>query len=225
MSSRSRPDRLGRGVENPLVDVVHLHRRPPYATVWKDHTLAYGRGEATFRRRLGGAALAALAGGGLAAIAVEPLAARLGATKGSFYWHFAGRDALVAATLERWERTDTEDVIAAIGAEPDLTARLRLLLGHALDGGARVELALQPTAAHPLVAPVLARVTLRRLDYLTDVFTGLGFAAATARERSVLAYTAYLGHAQLTAVPDAAPDALPRYVESVVAVLTAPRCD
>src|SRR6476659_2572674 len=92
------------------------------------------------------AALAAIADGGLAAVGVEPLAARLGATKGSFYWHFAGRDALVAAALSRWERTDTEDVITAIEAEPDLAARLRLLLGHALDGGARVELALQPTA-------------------------------------------------------------------------------
>ena len=81
------------------------------------------------------AALGALAGGGLSAVAVEPLAARLGATKGSFYWHFAGREALVAATLERWERTATEDVIAAIGVEPDLAARLRLLMSHALDGG------------------------------------------------------------------------------------------
>jgi AcrR family transcriptional regulator len=169
------------------------------------------------------AALAALAAGGVAAVAVEPLAARLGATKGSFYWHFASREALLAATLERWERVGTEDVIAAIDGEPDLTARLRLLLAHALDGGSRVELALQPSAAHPLVAPVLARVTLRRLDYLTDLFTGLGFDPGTARERSVLAYTAYLGHAQLThATPDAAPDAFPRYVRSVVAVLTAP---
>jgi len=167
------------------------------------------------------AALAALADGGLAAIAVEPLAARVGATKGSFYWHFADRDALVAATLERWERAATEDVITAIGVEPDLAARLRLLMSHALDGGARVELALQPSAAHPLVAPVLARVTRRRLDYLTDVFAGLGFTADTARERSVLAYTAYLGHAQLSGIPDAAPTALHRYVESVVAVLIA----
>src|SRR6476659_5131020 len=97
--------------------------------------------------------------------------------------------------LERWERTDTEDVIGMIEAEPDLVARLRLLLGHALGGGARVELALQPAATHALVAPVLARVTRRRLDYLTDVFTGLGFTPTRARERSVLAYTAYLGHA------------------------------
>jgi AcrR family transcriptional regulator len=169
------------------------------------------------------AALAALAEGGVAAVAVEPLAARLGATKGSFYWHFANRDALLAVTLERWERIGTEDVIAAIEGEPDLLARLRLLLTHALDGGSRVELALQPSATHPLVAPVLARVTLRRLDYLTDLFTGLGFDGATARERSVLAYTAYLGHAQLThATPDAAPNGLPRYVASVVAVLTTP---
>lgn len=167
------------------------------------------------------AALAALANGGMAAVAVEPLAARLGATKGSFYWHFPNRDALLAAALERWERVGTEDVIAVIEGEPDLLERLRLLLLHALDGGSRVELALQPSAAHPLVAPVLARVTLRRLDYLTDLFAGLGFDRETARERSVLAYTAYLGHAQLIhATPDAAPDALHRYVRSVVAVLS-----
>src|SRR6476661_3968976 len=98
--------------------------------------------------------------------------------------------------------------LAAIGVEPDLAARLRLLMSHALDGGARVELALQPSAAHPLVAPVLARVTRRRLDYLADVFAGLGFPADAARERSVLAYTAYLGHAQLSGIPDAAPTAV-----------------
>ena len=37
------------------------------------------------------AALAALGRGGLASVAVEPLAVALGTTKGSFYWHFADR--------------------------------------------------------------------------------------------------------------------------------------
>ena len=46
-----------------------------------------------------GAALDALSGG-LGAVAVEPLAARLGATKGSFYWHFRNRDELIAAALQ-----------------------------------------------------------------------------------------------------------------------------
>ena len=68
---------------------------------------------------------------------------------------------------------------------------------------------------------MLGRVTRRRLDYLAGVFTGLGFDAEPARERSVLAYTAYLGHAQLIAIPNAAPTARKRYVESVIAVLTA----
>ena len=41
------------------------------------------------------AALAAIARGGIAAVAVESIAADLGATKGSFYWHFKNRDALI----------------------------------------------------------------------------------------------------------------------------------
>ena len=41
------------------------------------------------------AAFRALARGGVEAIAVEPIAAELGTTKGSFYWHFKNRDSLV----------------------------------------------------------------------------------------------------------------------------------
>src|SRR5260221_12707598 len=60
------------------------------------------------------AALAAIADGGLAAVGVEPLAARLGATKGSFYWHFKNRDALLEAAIRRWEKETTTDVVAEI---------------------------------------------------------------------------------------------------------------
>jgi AcrR family transcriptional regulator len=173
------------------------------------------------------AALDALATGGIAAVAVEPLAARLGATKGSFYWHFGGRDALLEAALARWERTDTEDVITAVQAEPDAGSQLRTLLAMAIGGGGRrsgaVELALQPHAEHPLVAPVLARVTRRRLDYLGVLFAELGFDTKSAARRALLAYTAYLGHAQLAhATPQLAPGGaeLPGYVDAVIATLT-----
>ena len=47
------------------------------------------------------AALDVIAESGLASVAVEPLAKRLGVTKGSFYWHFPSRDALLVAALER----------------------------------------------------------------------------------------------------------------------------
>ena len=175
------------------------------------------------------AALAALADGGVGAVAVEPLAARLGATKGSFYWHFRNRDALLEATLAHWERIDTEQVIAEADARPDLRRRLRWLFRAAIGGAdglptaSSVELALQPSAAHPLVAPVLTRVTRRRLDYLGTVFADLGLPPAAARHRAVLAYTAYLGHVRLArAAPGVAPADLDAYADEVVAVLTAP---
>lgn len=171
------------------------------------------------------AALDALADGGLAAVAVEPIATRLGTTKGSFYWHFPNRNALLTAALERWERTDTEDTITAIEAEPPGMPRLRTLIVGAMTGrtgeAARVELALLATARHPLVAPVLARVTRRRIDYLGGLFAALGFAPDEALRRGLLAYTSYLGHAQVSlATPDEA-DLSPAYLDTVIRTLTA----
>ena len=63
---------------------------------------------------------------GVASVAVEPLARRLGVTKGSFYWHFPSRDALLQAALERWER-DEQTAYGALEAIDDATERLRTL--------------------------------------------------------------------------------------------------
>src|SRR3954471_5368729 len=128
------------------------------------------------------AALLALARGGLAAIAVEPLAKELGTTKGSFYWHFADRQALLEATLELWERRDTDRVIAAIDETQEVETRPRTLLRLAFasvhdrsaGGVGTVELALQASASDPLVSRTLDRVTRRRLTYLTRLYTEMG---------------------------------------------------
>ena len=48
-------------------------------------------------------ALDLIASQGLGAVAVEALARQLGVTKGSFYWHFPTREALLKAALLRWE--------------------------------------------------------------------------------------------------------------------------
>src|SRR5688500_6338079 len=73
------------------------------------------------------AALDVIAEQGLAAVAVEPLARRLGVTKGSFYWHFPSREALLVAALERWERTEQETVFGKMEAVSDPRVRLREL--------------------------------------------------------------------------------------------------
>src|SRR5690349_9500352 len=64
-------------------------------------------------------ALDVIAEQGVAAVAVEPLARRLGVTKGSFYWHFPSRDALLQAALERWEDTEQQTVFGKMEAVSD----------------------------------------------------------------------------------------------------------
>ncbi|MFF8369394.1 TetR/AcrR family transcriptional regulator [Streptomyces lydicus] len=173
------------------------------------------------------AALTAIGEGGLAAVAVEPLAARLGATKGSFYWHFANREALIEAALERWEEVGTEAVITEVEAEPDPVGRLRRLLRRATDGAAEdpLEVSLLATAGQPRVAAALARVTERRIGYVASLFAELGFTEDEARRRALLAYTAYLGHTQLGhAVPQSLPAsaARERYLDVVIDMLVRP---
>jgi AcrR family transcriptional regulator len=175
------------------------------------------------------AALAAIAEGGLAAVAVVPLAERLGATKGSFYWHFPSREALIEAALAAWEQTTTSAVIAEIdAASQDPRRQLRLLFKRVTELAARdrIELALLATADHPTVRPLLHRVTRRRIDFAAELFQRLGFPRAHANRRALLAYSTYLGYAQLV---HATPQLLPQtqtarraYLNDVLAALTSP---
>lgn len=174
------------------------------------------------------AALTAIADSGLSGVAVEALARRLSTTKGSFYWHFANREALIEAALELWEQEHTEAVIARVDTEPDPVRRLRLLLTTAIALAQEdvVDAAVLAGANHPLVAPVLERVTERRVGYLARLFHDLGFPPAEARDRGLLAYTAYLGQSQLIRAGLSAAPAqgarLRRYVERVLGILTTP---
>jgi AcrR family transcriptional regulator len=136
----------------------------------------------------------AIVQGGVAAVAVEPLAVRLGATKGSFYHHFPNRDALIVAALEDWERSQTDAVIERLDLIPDPGERLRAVLAAAFadrPGGVR-DAALQASATHPLVKPIVERVTDRRLRYFSQRYVELGFPSARARRRAVMLYLSYI---------------------------------
>jgi AcrR family transcriptional regulator len=141
-----------------------------------------------------GAALDAMAESGLAGVAVEPLARHLGVTKGSFYWHFADRDALLAAALAHWEKGYTDDVIGGVEGVRDPRERLARLVGRVLGGGQsdRIHIALA-NAQHPLVRETLARVTRRRLEYLESCYVGLGQSRREAKRSALLAYAVYVG--------------------------------
>lgn len=173
------------------------------------------------------AALAALETQGLAGVAVEPLARALGVTKGSFYWHFADRAALLRAALARWEERATESVIAWLATVDDPRERLvRLITRVSLsDRTWRIHVALGSAIAEPAVALALARVSRRRIGYLEECYAKLGNKPRAARRAALLAYASYLG---LTRLRLEAPRELPEgasmraYTEHIVAALVPP---
>lgn len=79
------------------------------------------------------AGLGMLVESGVDAVKVLPLANRLGVTRGSFYWHFKNRDALLAKLLDAWETTNTRAIVEAVATPGTLVdkyiALSRLWLG------------------------------------------------------------------------------------------------
>lgn len=151
------------------------------------------------------AALFAIADGGAAAVAVEPLAAQLGATKGSFYWHFRNREQLISEALESWERDGTDEVITELAGVSDPVERLRRLLAIAIgyeddDAAGQADVGLIAAANDPVIGPVLRRVADKRLDFLENIFSEIGFAAGDCRQRARIAYSAFLGWLELRRV-------------------------
>jgi AcrR family transcriptional regulator len=155
------------------------------------------------------AAVGALLRDGPDGVAVQPLARRLKATKGSFYWHFSSREDLLRASLERWEAVATDDVIASVEAQSDDPRTKAALLIAEVTAHSQEhpgEVLLLAGAAHPEVSAAIERVTRRRIDYLSRLLRAAGLTPAVAARRATLGYAAYLGHAQLAlAVPSVLP--------------------
>jgi AcrR family transcriptional regulator len=154
------------------------------------------------------AGLAALVEGGPDAVAIEPVAARLGTTKGSGYWHFADRADLLRSVLGAWVEQHTVAVrerVEAAGGSP--RERLRYLLGIVSTAAEQSPADLLLVAsADPDVKAAVVQATQLRVAYVERLIREDGVPGPEARSRAVLAYAAYLGHASLTsAVPGLVP--------------------
>ncbi|HKJ56064.1 MAG TPA: helix-turn-helix domain-containing protein [Nitriliruptoraceae bacterium] len=173
------------------------------------------------------AALEAIAEGGVPSVAVERLASSLGATKGSFYWHFASRRAVIEAALSLWEREHTDAVITMMEAEADPATRLRRLMTTIIAAAARdrVELPLLANSDDPVVRDVVGRVTARRVEWVAQTYQQLGLDPGAARDRAVVAYATYVGHLQLVRATDQVPTTGPAarvHLDAIMQVLLAP---
>ncbi len=152
--------------------------------------------DALSRDRWTDAALEVLVHGGIDGVRVEPLARRLGVTKGSFYWHFRDRRALLDAMLDRWETVATQaiiDEVDALGGSP--ATKLRALFEIAVrNAPMALETALrQWSAREARVRRAVQRVDERRMRYLRTLFEALGVAQGEAHARSFLAYASLFG--------------------------------
>ena len=170
------------------------------------------------------AALDVIADQGLGGVSVEALARQLGVTKGSFYWHFPTREALLKAALERWETQDVDNVFAQV--EPIADARARLCELFRRTGREAkshvIYSALLQALDHPLVQPVMERVSRRRMDFLTLAYRQVGMSRAAAAHRARLAYAAYVGFLQLAlqlGLPRLEHAEFEHYVEHVIETL------
>jgi AcrR family transcriptional regulator len=156
------------------------------------------------------AALKAMAGGGLAAVAVEPLARTLGVTKGSFYAHYRNRDELIAAALADWMQHGT-DGLAELDAIADPEQRLRELLTvvvHAVQPLAP-SVSLLGDRNDPRVRDAIGQVNRARLELLARTYRELGLPPDRAASRARVAYAAILGLLHLAQTdPDAPPSAM-----------------
>jgi AcrR family transcriptional regulator len=114
------------------------------------------------------AGLDALQAQGPSALAAEPLARALNATKGSFYWHFKDVPSFQSALLSRWRSgalAAIEDLHRDTGSADQ---RLRRF-GHALLAD-RLEPQLRQWAQNaPQVAATLHEIDSRRRDFLAGL--------------------------------------------------------
>ena len=141
----------------------------------------------------------ALIAGGVAAVRVEPLAAALGVTTGSFYWHFRGRDALLRALLADWRERNSAALQGAVDRHRrDPVAAMRALVHVWIDEAGYSpawDAAVRDWArtSRP-VAALVRRVDEERIRLLQRLFRRFGYAAAEAFVRARVTYFHQVGY-------------------------------
>jgi AcrR family transcriptional regulator len=137
---------------------------------------------------------------GIDHVRVDVLARQLGVTRGSFYWHFRDREALLRSVLQAWNERTTEQLTRRLEtAHADPAQQLRDVIslpfrGRAAVRAARIELALRAWARRDEMARQAVDASdANRIAYIAQVFSGLGFAPAEARSRAFLLYTYVVG--------------------------------
>lgn len=168
------------------------------------------------------AALELLREKGIDQVKVEPLADRLGVTKGSFYWHFADREDLFRSIPDFWARSQTEPVLAHGEAQGGSAIdKLRAVADFlAREDPDRYDNAMRAWAQFDdAVAAAVAGIDARRMDYACSLFEQAGLDREEAAFRARLWYFFDVGE-HITGDTPADPAERRRRAERRIAILT-----
>jgi AcrR family transcriptional regulator len=140
-----------------------------------------------------------LVDGGVEAVKVMPLAAKLGLSRTSFYWHFPDREALLAGLIARWQGQNTDNLIARTQAKAVTIAEAMLNVNDCWITpslfDSRMEFAIRTWALTDRgLADVLAAVDEVRIKALTAMFETFLFPVQEARIRAQTVYLTQVGY-------------------------------
>jgi AcrR family transcriptional regulator len=143
-------------------------------------------------------ALDLLADGGVGALTIANLCARLGVTTGSFYAHFAGTREFHTAFLEQWEAGRLYQLKEQVEATTDPLERIEVLRRLAVAVNHEAESAIRGWArTNPLVAEFQRRVDLAREGALVKAFLDIGIEGKEARVLARIGLTILVGTQQI----------------------------
>ncbi|MDE0795779.1 MAG: TetR/AcrR family transcriptional regulator [Alphaproteobacteria bacterium] len=132
---------------------------------------------------------------GLDGVRVEPLARRLGVTKGSFYWHFKDRQQLVEALLDRWFLIWDDQMSPRMEQAADPADRVWALFESVVGRVTRGQTVSLRMLSHS-DADVARRIEERdaqRLAFLMEQLVAIGFSSDEARVRGQVYQTIMTG--------------------------------
>jgi AcrR family transcriptional regulator len=132
---------------------------------------------------------------GLDGVRVEPLARRLGVTKGSFYWHFKDRQQLVEALLDRWFLIWDDQMSPRMEQAADPADRVWALFESVVGRVTRGQTVSLRMLSHS-DADVARRIEERdaqRLAFLMEQLVAIGFSLEEARVRGQVYQTIMTG--------------------------------
>ncbi|MEC7490636.1 MAG: TetR/AcrR family transcriptional regulator [Pseudomonadota bacterium] len=123
--------------------------------------------------------------GGLDGVRIEPLARRLGVTKGSFYWHFKDRQELLDALLDlwfsSWDYEISHDLLTDAAPSDRIWALFESVIGR-LSRGQTVSLRMLSHNDQDVARRIEER-DRQRLAFLIDQLQEIGFSPDEASVR------------------------------------------